>query len=520
MSKEKPNIVDKLLANFGYFKPEQSELDFEKMKEETMEEIISLIEARSFPSLNDESDSLTATTPAGRVSVSEYQGSELFREFVTPEIAMDFIPLIRKLVRTNENVGSVYNDLIQLTNTGHSIKFGQDIAPEIADKMKAHLEIKRDNWGSGVHGIDGLINKWIGQIYVSGALSNEWIPNKSLSGVLNNAMVNPENIRFKYNASISRYEPYQIVKNKILSKVPDNAIKLNTNTYVYSGILGDTDSPYGIPPFLTALESVNDKKEMRKNIRHILKQLGILGYLEAKLAKPEKLGGESKGAYQLRLQSFLLEAKKNILQGFSDGIVVGYDEDHEFTFNSTTKNLSGVSELYNQNEVSMANGLKTSPSLLGQAGAGTENNMSIVFTKMISQLNNIQQILSQNLKIGYLLELRLAGFDTRKVDISIEWETSTITDNVKTWQAKEIKQRVTKALFIDGIIGKDTYAEINGWKKPFSTEPVIPYKEQNGKAIDPEKKGARNEVKKKSDRKSRDKKKDQPKKKEQSTKER
>jgi len=458
--------------------------------------------------------------PAGRTSVSEYDTDSALRllgtDWSKPEFLLEHIVTIRKLVRRNEDMGSVYNDLIQLTNTGHNISFDPNLPKQQIEKMRKHLENKRSSWGSGVHGIDGLINKWIGQIWVSGALSNEWVVAMDLGGLTNAVLVNPENILFRYNRLTTKFEPYQKVKNKIISDPLNNVVKLNTATYFYAGILGDTDSPYGIPPFLTALEAIADQKLMKKNIQHILKQIGLLGYLEVKVDKPLQEARESIPAYTARLDNFLRESKKSVQEGFAEGVVVGYEDDHSFDFHSTTKNITGVSEMFNMNEVQIANGLKTSPSFIGQKSGGTETNMGIVFTKMLSQLKSIQQIVATNLSMGYLLELQLAGFNVNYVNV--EFKTSTITDDLKLWQAKEIKQRVLHNLRIDGIVSQEKYADDMGYDKPHQPEPLVPYDQQIGKAKDPEQKANREKGKDTSDRKGRDKNKPQPKRKDRETK--
>jgi len=138
---------------------------------------------------------------------------------------------------------------------------------------------------------------------------------------------------------------------------------------------------------------------------------------------------------------------------------------------------------------------------------------------MLSQLKNIQEIVSANIAMGYLLELQLAGFNIKKSDFTITFNTSTITDDLKLWQGKEIKQRVLKALIVDGIISQDTYAEGMGYRKPFQDEPIVPYEQQIGKAqSDPEQKEKDADVKNKSARKQRTKDKKQPKRKDASTK--
>lgn len=461
--------------------------------------------------------------PPGRVSRPEYENnfSESLTDvdFVTPDFVLETIPYIRKLSKVNEDLGSVYNDLIQLTNTGHNIKFDQTITTEEVARMRKHLKEVSRNWGSGVSGIDGLVNKMVGQVWISGALSNEWVPKKTLDGIQNNVLVNPENIKFKYNKAESKYEPYQKVKNLIADVRGNNLIKLNPETYHYFGMLGDTDSPYGIPPFITALEALSTQRDMKNNIKHIMKQLGLLGYLEVTIDKPSKLGGEGNSSYIHRLENLLRDTKRNLMEGFMDGIVIGYEGDHTFQFHSTSKNLSGVSDIFNQNETQVANGLKTSPTFIGQKGTGTENNMSIVFTKMLSQLSNVQRMISANLERGYYLELRLAGFNIKSHQLSVVFKTSTISDDLKLWQAKEIKQRVLHKLAVDGIIDQDQYAEEMTYDRPAKSSPIVPYEDQEGKGgNNQEAKDKREKDKDTSDRRNRDKNKPQPKRKDTNTK--
>lgn len=459
------------------------------------------------------------TPPAGRVSQPDYKTeSELTNlatrlDFVTASFVRDSIPTLRKLYKVNEDVGAVVFDLMSLTNTGHTIEFDQTVPPEQVDAMRKHLKEKSKNWGSGVSGINGLINKMIAQIWISGALSNEWIPQRDLKGIQNNSLVNPENIYFKYNRVTNSYEPYQKVSGKL--SITNEYIKLNSLTYKYFGLINDTDEPYGIPPFLTVLESIGTQKDMKTNINHILKQLGLLGYLEVKVAKPDQLANESVSQYEARLNALLTKTKQNTQNGFMDGVVTGFEEDHEFDFHSTTKNMAGVTDIFNQNERQIASGLKTSPNFLGLPGGGTETNMGIVFTKMLSQLQIVQSILSRNLEAGYALELTMAGYKFKS--ITVKWKASTISDDLKIQQSLEIKQRVAKALRVDGIIGQDKYAEIMGFEKPYSNEPTVSYEDQLGKGSTDEGKKSDNtaETKKKSEKKQREKGKNQPRRKEQ-----
>lgn len=514
------NIIDKIFNR----KPLQ---DITEDKPQVRKELNKVIERQEKslkppnPKKNNKGKEYTSLPP-GRVSEptinrSGYNFTELDRqlEIIKPDFVFDVIPKIRKLYKVNEDVGLALFDSIQLTNTGHDIKFDPDIPPLLQDEMRAHLRQVSKGWHTGSAGIDGLVNKWIAQIYVSGALSTEWVLNKNLTGVDYNTLVNPENIRFHLEKG--KYKPLQKLTGDLIRGKRKNYIKLNPNTYFYYGLYNDTDLPYGVPPFLSALKSLNTQADMKDNINHILNQLGLLGYLEVTLDKPQMQGNESEDKYVGRLNKLLKDTKRNILQGFKEGVVVGYTEDHSFDFHSTTKNLNGVTDLFSMNENQIANGLKTSPALLGVNSGSTESFLSIVFTKTLSQLKNVQKILAMNLEEGYRLELMLAGYNSKKV--KVEFKPSTVTDDLKVQQGKEIRQRVLRNLWIDRIISQDTYAEEMGYSTPHKSieapDPTI-NKGQGDKT--PEEKEKREKDKDKSDRKVRDKNKPQPKRKDNNTK--
>jgi len=462
----------------------------------------------------------TITVPSGRISQPRPQDtgygiSALRKEsnMVKPEFNFESIGTLRKLYKHNEDVGSVLMDLVQLTNTGHKIKFDQSVKPDMVDKMRKHLRERSKDWGSGTAGVHGIINKMIAQIWISGALSAEMVPARGLTHIDNVVLVDAETIRFKLRKKDGRYEAYQLLK--YFTGFSKQYIKLNPNTYKYYGLISDTDTPYGVPPFMTALKGIGTQDMMKKNIDHILNQMGLLGYLEVNVEKPDQGGDESVPIYTKRLNKLLDETKENVQQGFLDGVVVGFKEDHEFNFQATTKNLNGVPDLFNQNENQIANGLKTSGTFLGLSGSGTEQMLSIVFTKMLSQLKNVQLLLSAFLEELYRLELVMAGYDFKS--LSVNWNPSTITDDLKIQQATEIKQRIAHNLWIDGIIGQEAYADRMGEEK---ADRVVEPPPPAGYDTDSVKKEKKEGDKDKSDRKGRDKKKTQPKRKDTDTKKR
>jgi len=450
------------------------------------------------------------TVPPGRSSRPTFDNGDTYVDirskmtFITPGYIAEYIPIIRKLSWINPDVGVAVNDMVQLTNTGHKINFDPSVSPDDQKKMKLHLEAKQEKWGDGVTGMHGLINKMIAQIWIGGALSNEWIVANDKRGIEHVALVNPETIRFQWNKKKLRFFPYQLQNYLTGTIVGEKYVKLNINTYKYFGLNGDTDIPYGIPPYLAAMNALTTQAEMDKNIRFIMKQVGLLGFAQLLMEKPGQTQGESDEAYKTRLEALLSTAKDNILEGITEGVVVGYNEDHEFDFNATTKNLNGVSEIYNMNEVQVANGLKMASEFLGVSGEGSETGINIIFTKMLSQLQNVQKLVAANLKHGYMLELRLAGFIFN--NLNVEFEASTITDDLKFQQAQEYKIRNSFNKYMGGVIGMQQFANELGYDKPDASEPRGPL---NDTGAEKEKRQDQND---KSDKKTRDKKKSQPKK--------
>jgi len=438
--------------------------------------------------------------------------------FVKPDFLYEFIPVIRKLLVVNSSVSLATSSLVQLINTGHRIKFDDSIDPEIQKEMREHLSIVTKFWGQGLPGLHGLINRLIYQVFIGGAMAAEWVLKKDLSGIGYLAFLNPEDIRVAFNYNTLRYEYYQVNKNFLQQPSAlqvDNFIKLNPITFQYYGLIGDQDSPVGIPPFLSALDDIQSQLKMLRNIGYVSDQLGIMGFLELLMMKPEPNEGESDAAYQSRLESLLDKAKNNVKDGVKDGMVAGYIDDHEFEFHSTTKDTRGVGEIFDINQRMVSNGLLTSPQFLGGAIGGTETLMTVVFTKMLSQLADVQNYVKAIIERGLSYELLMAGYGETRV--TLEFKTSTITDEVKFQQGREIKQRILRQLYADGIISQAQYSWEMGYTESDEDEPRV--------EIDPSKVAAEQKSKEGDQdnenataRRTRDKEKTQPKRKDNSTK--
>lgn len=464
--------------------------------------------SRKSPKSSSSSEGKGLISP-GRVSKPEDDTNFIntlqgITNIVTPSFRTELIPIIRDLYKINPDVSIALQDMFKLSNTGHTVDFPKNTESESA-KMRDHLKEVSKKWSTYTGGIDGLVNKFIVQLLVGGAISVEAVPNKDLSGLETILFIKPDSIRFKRENN-GVYHPYQ--KNpSIMKGIKDEYIKLNTETYCYVGMYNDTDEPYGIPPFMPSLDSIAGQHTMRKNFKHIMEIMGMVGFLEAKMAKPPRSSNESDRAYRTRLESTLNRMKRNILHGMSDGVVVGYIDDHEFKLNSTSASMQNINLPWNMNQQSVANGLGVNGSIIGISQSNTEGGAGIQLSKMISQLKNIQMLVIYVLEFIYSLELRLAGFNNK--GISITFGTSTISDDIKLQQAREYRARVNVTLYNQGIISQEEFARDMGYEYPDQKEPRQVVDDENaggtGDAGTGQKKKKREDDKDKSDRKTRDK---------------
>lgn len=463
---------------------------------------------------NDEDDVNGGIPPPGRVSVMDLPNAfnDLQSELksLKPLDYVEMAATIRKAYPYIQNLSLAISDLVQLTNTGHTIYFDPTVPPEKANLYRQDLLDSSKEWLDAGAGINSIINKMTAQIYVGGAISTEWVPSNDLDGIDQVAFINPEDIRFMYDTTRGRFKPYQLVRHGVWPnfQIDKQMIKLNPLTYRYFGMGGDSADPHGIPPFVAALEDLGVQRDMIKNIQFIVKQVGLMGFIELILAKPDQQKNESEGAYSTRLTKLLTDSKRNLSAGTKDGVLVGFKEDHEYEFHSTTSNVGGLADVFGISQTLVAAGLKYSTSFMGNMGGGSETNITIIFTKMLSQLKNVQELVKSNLEFGYSLHARLRGFKFK--NLTVEFNPSTITDDLKMQQAMEYKIRNYRVLYADGIINLQQYAEAFSYEKPDQKEPRAPI-DPDGTLAKAAAEKDRSEKNNTADRKIRDKNKPQPK---------
>jgi len=456
---------------------------------------------------------IKADLPKGRINNPDFTADFLavagHLKVVNPTFYWDMIPNIRKLFAINSPMGSAVTTLVQLSNTGFKLKFSNSLTPEARLAMTKHINLVTRKWGFGTAGIHGLSDKIFYQLLLAGNNTLEWVIKKDLSGVDYLSFIPGEEVRPVYNKRTGHYEYYQKSNSTFLENHSKQFRKLNPTTFQYYGLMSAEESPIGIPPFLSALPDIISHKNMLNNINFITEQVGLMGFLELLMDKPSQNDGESNTAYTSRLSQFLVDSKSSLNTGLKDGIIAGYKGDHEFKFNSISKDLGPLPAIFALVTKNLSSGLKT-PSVFLEGGDNkTETQISIVFTKLLAQLKDIQNVVSHVLEYGFFLELLLAGFNPE--GLKVTFDPSTISDSLKKAQTDEITSRVQHQLYADGVIELDDYAIAMGYDQATQDKPRV---DLNPVADDIKKQTSKEDKSKKNndyDKNVRDKKKEQPK---------
>lgn len=422
-------------------------------------------------------------------------------KLLLPDYNFEVVPIIRKLTHINPDVSQAFNDVVRLANTGHKVIFDPSVGADQIDKMRDFIQYSSKFWHVGAAGMHGIVNKMFRQVGVGGATAIEWVPNIKLDNLEETRFVYPERVRWVQDRNNQKYQPYQKLKHRRITDPTKDLKKLNINQFHYTALNGDTDLPYGIPPYMSVLEPVASQRSMLKNIDFIMETLGVLGWVDGRIQKPTQGAGESDEKFEARCIALLTKFKERVKSGTRDGLLIGFQEDHEFEFNQTAKTAQGATDLFDANELLIASALGVDAAFLGRPGS-TETLVTILFTKMIAQLKNIQDIVADNLEFGYTLALTLGGFNFKR--LAIVFNRSTLTDDLKYQQALEYKLNNLALLYDQGIISQEQFADEAGYTRPDQSEPRV---ERDPLKIE-EAKAKRKEADKKaaSDRKGRDKK--------------
>lgn len=384
---------------------------------------------------------------------------------IDPDFQFELIDVLEHLAMYNADISYAIENIVTLGNTDHNIEFDKSVGDSQREQMMESIKMYKDTWYGFSDGENAMINDLFSQVAITGALSAEAVPHKSLRHLGNVVLVSPKGIRFIYDTESQCFEPHQVSQRRTAK----NLIKLNTTTYRYSALRKITQKPYGIPPFLSALENITIERDMVNNLKHITKKLGVLGFLRVLVESPARKPQETDDQWYNRCQHYLSSVVPEIEKSMSNGYVVGFKGNHEFEMENISTNVQGAKELFQLNtEMKMA-GLKQDPMMLGRNFNTSETLGRVMLRKLTSQVENYQKTVASFIKHIYTLHLRLQGFKFNYLDVT--FEKPSISDKAKDEAAFSTRIDNADKLYAAGVINQVQRAQLLGYDKPDQEEP-------------------------------------------------
>jgi len=429
-----------------------------------------------------------ATSPKGAAAIptqsgrsSQPQNSSLFGILVdemaqiNPGFELELLKVCQHLATYNGDVSYAVDNVCQLGNTPYKVVFDSSTPDDRKKKMLAVISEQ----GQWVYpgGMRMLIGDILAQIYVTGAASGEIIPDKTLKFVQNVALVNPISVRFLYNPSNYSYDPYQATNGfagseirKMSASNDFGLIKLNPLTYKYIAHRRYNDNPFAIPPILASFEGIEIEKDMLNNMRHIVRKMGVFGFLSVMVTAPVREQGEKPNAYFDRCNAYLSKIKPEIEKGYASGVALGFKGFQEWKVEGGNTNLAGAKEIFQLvSEIKMA-GLKQDPLMLGRNFNVAETMAKVIMSKLIMQTGNFQAV--AGLFIAEVIKMMLGLNGYMEKNIKVEFEPPMIGDRLRDAQAREkeidnsLKERDA------GLIGQQEAANNLKHDRPYAPKDV------------------------------------------------
>ncbi|UOG42505.1 phage head morphogenesis protein [Leptospira noguchii] len=390
------------------------------------------------------------------------QETELFVQDVNPSFPLESIPLIKKLVIAFPDLSQAVKRALTLGNSGIDWKIDAD------ENGKKRIQADIDSFFKKHRGIT---NHLLRQVLTTGALSAEIVPSLNLDSVEEIRLISVENVRFKKQLdenNIVRFVPYE--KGKF------GYTRLNEEQYSYEAIEREEDSPYAIPPFLSAIRWINSQFKTQDNIDKTLNKWGLLGFIIAKFKRPRLLPGTDAKTYENQQKEFLQGAKASFEKNSQSGFLATYDdttvEHHTLTDASKTGGFEAISRYI---EEQISSGADTDLFILGRSYSVTEAYAKIAGKLFLLKLGNFAYPVIQLLIRAITLDQLLKGNRFRSIDAS--WKKSISLDPLADAQAKLAEKQVEAAEFQlilamvkSGAISPDDGAKLLGRDKWFEPD--------------------------------------------------
>lgn len=308
--------------------------------------------------------------------------------------------VLRHLVQYDDDAGGALRDLQAFVNP--SIKF--EFEGNTRAVKKAEEEIKA--WQKRMYkgGLKQLIDNQVREVYITGASSVEWVPEASKNGIACAQVVKAENIRIERDK-----ETQEIIYKQI--GVSAREIELHPVTYQYIPFDTDGESPYGLPIAISSLSTLSRKERIIEGTDRIINAMQTLALFTAKVTQfePHDFGLSSKSdpEYAQKAKEAYNAIADLIAACAENGLYV-HPDNVEMGATPVRPSITGVNDIYKDNQKAVWNGLGTLPFLRGDMDANYAL-ARVVMPVVLSLAQNVQETIKTQIERGINLHLQLRG---------------------------------------------------------------------------------------------------------------
>lgn len=378
----------------------------------------------------------------------------------------EVLEYVEVLSTYNADYSQAVDNICTLANSGHEL-FSEGDGVRQNRALRDYLQNLARTVQPGSGGIDGIIDKLLHQAAVYGAMCGEWLIDANTEEVVDFTDVNPKTIRFFWEDDTQSYEPYQRVSGKAAQdaqargqKVIAGCIKLNTTTFHYFSFNNAPGSPYGVPPFIAALEPIGIQRDMVANMSQIVKKIGLLGLVDLVVEQLPPKPGETDEQFAARAGAYLdsyVEAAEDMVR---DGGLVHFD-DVEVKSTNIAGNAAGATNIFKQNEELVFSGLKSMPSVQGRSYSTTETYAGVAYDIIIRNTKKYQRACKRMIESGYWLAAQTGGFNPSA--ISIEFHQNKTLNRLQDAQSEQLEIKNAGMLWAAGVIDQRGFAQELGY---------------------------------------------------------
>lgn len=409
----------------------------------------------------------TAQPDLGNVSnfINDFVASYKPLAMNLPWETLDYVEL---LAIWNPDYAQAVDNIKTLANTGHNL---QAESGRSTKRLRERIDTMARNVQRMHGGVDGLVDKLLWQAATFGAMCGEWVTDEALTQVVDFIDVSPKSIRFVWEDE--HWAPYQKVNwaeaqraQKQGHIVRGNLIKLNELTFHYYAFSASPGSPYGMPPFLAALQPIAIQRDLIRNMAKIVKKVGLLGIIDVTVEALAKKPGESDADYAGRARAFLQEYATALEDMVESGGLAHFD-DVKVTPTSLAGNAAGATNIFKQNEELVFSGLRSMPSVQGRSYSTTETYAGVAYDIIIRNTLKYQRAVKRLVEAGYWLDAQLGGF--RPSLITIEFNSNRTLNRLHDANSALLEVRTALLLWASGILDQQGAAQLLGYADPATT---------------------------------------------------